>query len=115
MRRPRSRTAGSTYEPRRPCTRSDRTRTGYNPRPLPVRHHVETEFLMAITASKLAELTATFSGPLVGPDAADYDQVRAIHNALVDKRPALIARCRGVADIAAAVKFGRENGLTVAV
>src|SRR6476619_1907583 len=56
-----------------------------------------------------------FGGQLVRPGAADYDLHRKIWNGSFDKRPALIARCAGVADVIAAVKFGRESGLPVAV
>jgi FAD/FMN-containing dehydrogenase len=46
---------------------------------------------------------------------AGYDDARRIYNAMIDKRPALIARCADVADVIAAVRFGREAGLDVAV
>jgi FAD/FMN-containing dehydrogenase len=45
----------------------------------------------------------------------EYELTRRIHNGLIDRRPALIARCRGTADIVDAVNFGREQGLEVAV
>lgn len=70
---------------------------------------------MSIPAATIADLAVAFSGPLVGPGDADYDEVRKIHNGFVDKRPALIARCRGVADIVAAVRFARANQIPVAV
>jgi FAD/FMN-containing dehydrogenase len=56
-----------------------------------------------------------FSGQLVGPDDDGYDEVRRVHNGLIDKRPALIARCLGTADVAAAVDLARERGLEVSV
>src|SRR5205823_2186248 len=43
------------------------------------------------------------------------DEVRALYNAMIDKRPALIARCADVDDVVAAVNFGRENGLDIAI
>jgi FAD/FMN-containing dehydrogenase len=64
---------------------------------------------------KTAELTADFAGPVLVPGDASYDDVRKVHNAMVDKRPAVIARCRGVADIAAAVKFAQGSNLQVAI
>ena len=70
---------------------------------------------MAIPAQKMVDFRATFSGPVVQPGDADYDVARILHNAFVDKRPALIARCRGVADIADAVRFARDIGMPVAV
>lgn len=45
----------------------------------------------------------------------DYDSARTVHNALIDRRPALIAKCAGAADVMACVRFARENGLLVAV
>ena len=44
-----------------------------------------------------------------------YDAARAIHNGLIDKRPALIAKCLNSADIADAVRFGRSEGLEISV
>jgi FAD/FMN-containing dehydrogenase len=60
-------------------------------------------------------LEATFGGQLVGPGDPTYDQHRRIWNGSIDRFPALIARCAGVADVIAAVKFARENGPVVAV
>ena len=61
------------------------------------------------------ELAGMFNGSFVGPDDAGYDEVRAVHNGLVDKRPAVIARCHTVADVRDAVNFGRDSGLEVSV
>lgn len=61
------------------------------------------------------KLSAEFSGPLVTPDDAEYDELRRVHNGLVDKRPALIARCLTPADAAAAVRWGRESELEISV
>jgi FAD/FMN-containing dehydrogenase len=63
----------------------------------------------------VAELSQNFSGRLLGPGDPGYDEARKVHNGLVDKRPALIARCAGAADIADAVRLGRELKLEVAV
>ena len=52
---------------------------------------------------------------MIVPADADYDAARTLHNAMIDKRPALIARCTGVADVAAALDFGLRNGLEIAV
>ncbi|HXH97379.1 MAG TPA: FAD-binding oxidoreductase [Gaiellaceae bacterium] len=56
-----------------------------------------------------------FSGVLLVPESADYEEARRVHNGLVDRRPALIARCRGTADVASAVRFGQEAGLELAI
>ena len=58
-------------------------------------------------------LRQQFSGEVVGPDDVGYDEMRAVHNSLVDKRPALIARCANTADIADAVRFARTEGLEI--
>lgn len=54
-------------------------------------------------------------GALVLPDDPGYDQSRSIWNAMIDRRPALIARCLGVADVQACVNFAREQGLTFSI
>jgi hypothetical protein len=58
---------------------------------------------------------STFSGELIGPEDTDYDGARALFNAMIDKRPALIARCAGPEDIAAAIRFARTHELPLAV
>src|SRR5215471_6457866 len=61
------------------------------------------------------KLAGTFSGQLLQPGDVGYDDARKVHNGLVDKRPALIARSGDVADIVGAVEFARDLGLEVAV
>ncbi len=61
------------------------------------------------------ELAADFRGQLLRPEDEGYDAARTVFNAMIDRRPALIARCTGVADVIAAVNFARENELVVAV
>jgi FAD/FMN-containing dehydrogenase len=56
-----------------------------------------------------------FAGELLRPGDALYDETRRIHNGLVDKYPSLIARCRGTADIVAAVNVARDEGLELSV
>jgi FAD/FMN-containing dehydrogenase len=60
-------------------------------------------------------ISATFLGALLRPGDPGYDEARRVHNGLIDKRPALIARCRGVADVRDAVQLGRSLGLEIAV
>src|SRR5437763_230122 len=54
-------------------------------------------------------------GSLTRQGDPDYDEVRALYNAMIDKRPALIARCADRDDVVAAVNFGREQGLDIAI
>ena len=61
------------------------------------------------------ELAASFRGELIRSRDDGYDAARAVFNAMIDRRPALIARCTGVADVMAAVRFARDNDLTLAI
>lgn len=54
-------------------------------------------------------------GALITPQDAGYDAARALYNGMIDKRPALIARCADAADVIRAVNFGRDTGLAIAV
>jgi FAD/FMN-containing dehydrogenase len=65
--------------------------------------------------SAAAELGRTFRGELLKPGDAGYEEARRVHNGLVDKRPALIARCGQMADVAQAIKLTQRLGLEVAV
>ena len=60
-------------------------------------------------------LKSMLRGTVVTPDSPDYDETRKLYNAMIDKKPAIIARCSDVADVIRAVKFGREQGLDLAV
>jgi hypothetical protein len=66
-------------------------------------------------ADAIAKIGPTFTGELLQPLDAGYDVARRVHNGLVDKRPALIARCRGVADVVEAVQLARSEQLEIAV
>jgi FAD/FMN-containing dehydrogenase len=61
------------------------------------------------------ELSASFSGQVLRPGDAEYEDARKLHNGLIYKRPALIARCRGTADVVDPVNFARAHGLEAAV
>ena len=69
----------------------------------------------ALDEAGLSALEASFRGELVRPDDAGYDAHRKVWNGSIDRRPALIARCAGVADVRAAVGFAKDSGLPVAV
>ena len=68
-----------------------------------------------LSESAVEEFKSSLGGELLGPDDEGYDQSRRVWNGMIDKKPALIARCSGVADVIACVNFARENGLLVAV
>ena len=70
---------------------------------------------MAGTVRFSDEVSASFTGELIGPGDPGYEQARRVHNGLIDKRPALIARCRTVPDIVDAVTTGREQGTEISV
>src|SRR5204863_7959008 len=60
-------------------------------------------------------LAARLHGDLLREGDEGFDEARRLHNAMIDKRPALIARCRDAADVVAAVDFARSTGLDLAV
>ena len=68
-----------------------------------------------IDDAALAELRASFAGELIRPGDASYEEHRRVWNGSIDRRPALVARCTGVADVLAAVRFARDRGLLTAV
>jgi FAD/FMN-containing dehydrogenase len=68
-----------------------------------------------MTDHAIPSLQQNLRGRLIGRNDADYDTVRALYNGMIDKHPRLIARCVDVADVIAAVNFGREQGLLVAI
>jgi FAD/FMN-containing dehydrogenase len=70
---------------------------------------------MTITAPALGDLRSALRGQILCPGDTNYDTVRRIYNAMIDRRPALIARCGGAADVVTSVKFARAERLEVSV
>jgi len=70
--------------------------------------------LSGVTADITAAL-AGFEGTILGPGDGDYDQARTLFNAMIDRRPAVIARCASVADVQKAVNAARNTGVALAV
>ncbi|GAB3011624.1 FAD-binding oxidoreductase [Spirosoma pulveris] len=68
-----------------------------------------------MTPEAVDSLSATFSGVLLSPDDDGYDQARAVWNGMINRHPALIARCMSSADVSSAVKFARRHNLLVSV
>jgi FAD/FMN-containing dehydrogenase len=60
-------------------------------------------------------LIPRFTGTVIGPDDDGYDDARRVYNGMIDRYPALIARCESVPDVAAALAYARREGLEVAV
>ena len=63
----------------------------------------------------IEELKNRLRGEIIQPGDDGYDDARKVYNAMIDRRPALIARCADVADVIAAVNFGRENDMLTAI
>ena len=72
-----------------------------------------TEF--AFDATLANELRGRLRGALLLPPDAGYDESRSIWNAMIDRRPAAIARCTGVADVVACVEFARARDMLVSI
>ncbi|MGC1646728.1 MAG: FAD-dependent oxidoreductase, partial [Candidatus Sulfotelmatobacter sp.] len=61
------------------------------------------------------DLRKSVRGAVLCPGDSSYDETRTIPNAMIDRRPAIIARCAGAADVIACVRFAREHDLLVSV
>jgi len=70
---------------------------------------------ITLTSAEVEQFATGFRGQLLTPESAGYDQARAVWNAMIDRRPACIARCSGTADVLRAVNFAHEYSLLVAV
>jgi FAD/FMN-containing dehydrogenase len=71
---------------------------------------------VATSTTKVAEgLKVTLRGQLLRAGDDGYESVRKIHNGMIDRRPAMIVRCAGVADVMRAVNVAREDDLLVSV
>jgi hypothetical protein len=79
--------------------------------------HAQTVTAPAILRDRtgIASFTARIRGSALRPGEAGYDEARKVWNGMIDRRPALIVRCAGTADIIACVNFAREEGLPLAI
>src|SRR3989442_4508041 len=68
-----------------------------------------------VDQSAIEKFKASLRGELLRPGDSGYDDARKIWNGMIDKRPALIARCTGVADVIHCVNFAHANSMLVAV
>jgi FAD/FMN-containing dehydrogenase len=71
--------------------------------------------LITLDEAEVRRLEGGLRGHVVRPADPVYDEARAVFNAMIDRRPALIVRCAGVGDVIEAVRFARRNGLELAV
>ena len=67
------------------------------------------------TTTPYEELAVALRGDLIIPTDPGYDDARAVYNAMIDKRPAAIVRCRDTADVITCVRFARAHGIEIAV
>jgi len=67
------------------------------------------------TSAPFTELGSQLRGTLITPEDDGYDAARAVYNAMIDRRPAAIARCRDVADVVTCVRFARQYDVVIAV
>ncbi len=68
-----------------------------------------------VRVNSVEALKSELRGEVVLPEDSAYDRARKVYNAMIDKRPALIVRCTGVADVIASVRFAKSEGLSVAI
>lgn len=68
-----------------------------------------------MTSQTIADFKARLRGKLIQPEDAEYNNARKVYNGMIDKHPAMIARCADTADVIASVNFARENNLLLAV
>src|ERR687886_2124363 len=70
---------------------------------------------MVLDDTAVQDFAASLRGEVLRPTDEGYDETRKIHNGMIDRRPTLIARCAGVADVIASVQLARDQQLLVSV
>ncbi|MGH8595174.1 MAG: FAD-binding oxidoreductase, partial [Gammaproteobacteria bacterium] len=68
-----------------------------------------------VNQKSVDELRSRLRGPLLVPGDLEYENSRTVWNAMIDRRPALVARCLGIADVTTSLGFAREHGLTLSI
>src|SRR6202030_4353475 len=91
-----------------PCSVSVESRT----QPMLQRFFLQRSVMKGDAIAKFGQ---SLRGTLIGRSDPSYDDVRKLYNAMIDKRPLLIGRCVDAADVIAAVNFGRDNKLPIAI
>jgi FAD/FMN-containing dehydrogenase len=74
-----------------------------------------SEATIGVRMAALASFSEAFEGEIVLPGSAGYDAARIVWNGMIDRHPAVVARCAGVEDVIRAIRFGREQDLPLAV
>jgi FAD/FMN-containing dehydrogenase len=78
-------------------------------------NHIDSQLDSQLDEQQIQAFTQHLRGELIRPGDASYDEARAVWNGLIDRYPALIARCTDSADVAAALNFARQHDLALAV
>ncbi len=73
------------------------------------------EDMITVEGDAIEELGQRLQGDVMAPDHPDYDEARRPWNAMIDRRPGLIARCTAAGDVVTVIRFARDNGLEVAI
>lgn len=68
-----------------------------------------------LSEEEVADFSKSLHGDLLTPDSPQYNEVRAVWNGMIDRRPALIVRCNGATDVMHAVNFARQHELRISV
>ena len=68
-----------------------------------------------VNETSIKQFGESLRGDIILPNDSDYDESRKVYNAMIDKKPAIIAKCFDVADVVVAVNFGRENNMLISV
>ena len=68
-----------------------------------------------LTPEIIAAFRAAFRGEVIEPEDARYHDARKVYNAMIDRKPRLIAQCTDVADVMTAIRFARKTGLKVSI
>jgi FAD/FMN-containing dehydrogenase len=76
---------------------------------------IATSSSTLISAEAIQDFAGMFQGELIQPGDQTYDEARKVWNGMIDRRPAMVVRCHGVADVVACVKFAADHGLLLAV
>jgi FAD/FMN-containing dehydrogenase len=71
--------------------------------------------MTVVSTLPLEDLRRELGGQVIGPTDVDYETARKVHNGMIDRRPAVIARCASPSDVKAALRFGRDHALPIAV